>query len=652
MAAVPVIFDRFDGGWSTDSRIGPKYSQAFTQGLDFRKSPSQLTALPRTAREDGGTVKDLILNEVMTSTGDIYAFGNGGFIYQRSPAGNWSSIGSMNFGTGGVDWRHDTDSIYFTSNKYVGVYAPLSATPTLTSRKYGDSYSTLNNSNIVGFNVAAFQQGSTQTTAIGTTILESQATLRYFQSDIEPLDKISVYVVSKGSGDWTLTLHDGDNNVMASATVANASLMEDNFNDFVFSSSPNGQVRIYVQPNARTYHIHVTSTVADGTISSTEKNNMSTCDLEVWADRLIVTRNGLHPMVRFQQYEVFGNSNYVSIWEPISDPPTNAEWIRHRLTVPSEYECCGLTTTNEFLVAAFEQPITTANSTPQAGLIIYWDGTSATYNYFYTVPEGSPQAIRSYKNTVYYVAGGALWSVVPPSTNPVKVWQFPNTFTEYSSNNVPITVYPYTGDVRRNVLVQAYPSVTTNTNLMYGVYSYGAVDKNYADSFGYSYAISTGSQNYSVSNNLQIGMIKTFGDIMHISWRDTLNGGFGVDVVSNTSLPAATASWQSLIVDNGDAGKPKTANYLEVYMTGGLPAGSTIQLKYAIDGGDWVQDENIYSSTNLWQGVASVVRFDIGGPGGLFYEIQLGFDLTCTTSTPVIGSIKFVYDNQVESRNR
>ncbi len=207
---------------------------------------------------------------------------------------------------------------------------------------YGSSFSTYNNTDQAGFNVNSYQIEGTKTTTLETTFIEQDKQKRYFQSDIEPLQKIQIFIVNKGTGDWTLTLHDGLNNVLGTSTIANANLINNAWNDFTFPDATNQQVRIYVKPNARTYHFHLTSTVANGTIASTDNNDLSTCNLQIWADRMIQTTNGMHPMARFLQYECFGNGNYLSIWEPLSDPPTNDEWQRHKLVFPQEYEVCGL----------------------------------------------------------------------------------------------------------------------------------------------------------------------------------------------------------------------------------------------------------------------------------------------------------------------
>lgn len=656
MAAKAVIFSSFSGGWSTDKKLGIKYSQAYTQALDFRKFPSQMSVLPGPTREDGGVVRDLVLNEVMANNGVIYGFGNGGNFYKRTTGGTWSVEGTLDSGCAGIDYRKDSDSIYLCSNKAVALYSPVTGTgtPTLVPTKYGPSFSTYDNSANTGFNVNSHQIGSSSTTQIlvaTNPLNETSASIRYFQSDIEPLNKVGVFVVAKGTGNWTLTLHDGLNNVLATSTITNANLTNNSINYFNFTNAPNGQVRIYVSPNARTYHSHLTSTVADGTVASSATNDLSTCDLEVWADRLVQTNNGLHPMGRFLQYEIIGNANYLSAWEPLSPDPTNAEWLRHRLTFPQEYEVCGVAFTNEFTIVAAEMNTTQSTSLPQMGQLFFWDGIDPKYNYNVPIPEGSPQGLHTYKNVAYYYAGGDWYAITSPLTEPVKLRQMPGSATEFSVLDTPITVYPYAATVRRGVHLMAYPSTTTNTGINFGVYSWGAVDKNYPNTFGYNYVISTGSQNYSSSNNLQLGMVKSFGDTLHISWRDTLNGGYGVDVINNATPPAAYAKWQGLILDDKYPAKQKSGYYLECYYT--IPSGGTsITLGYSIDRGAFVTSD-AYTATNLWQGQAGYARFNITTDnGGRFHELQpqieINFVGTIVTPTPVIYMIAVVYDDNAQ----
>lgn len=650
MSKLPVVFRNFEGGWATDLKIGIKNSFAYSQAIDFRKSPSQLTVLPGTRREDAGVVNDLIQNEVMARDGTIYAIGSAGGFYKRTTAGAWSQEANINVGTFGIDYRYDADSIYITQNKSVSLYnnvSGINGSPSMYMSYYGSSFSTYNNTSNVGFNVNTNQTGSSLTTTltVATTPLNENSTLkRFFQSDIEPLNKIQVFVVSKGTGDWTLTLHDGANNLLGTSTVTNANLANNTFNDFSFTAATNSQVRIYVAPNARTYHFHLTSTVADGTVSSSATNDLSTCDLHVWADRMVQTTNGMHPIQRFLQYECIGNGNYVSIWEPITDPPTNSEWQRHKLVFPMEYEVCGLAQTNEFLVIAAEKVSSNSTLKPQDGLIFFWDGTSNTYNYNVPIPEGAPYGLHTYKNVVYYYAGGDWWAITSPLTQPVKIRKMPNSDSEYLGSATAITIYPYAATVRRGIHLMAYPSMTTSTSINYGVYSWGAVDKNFPESFGYNYLISTGSQNYSVSNNLTIGMVKSFGDILHVSWRDTTSGGYGIDVIDNTSTPAAASSWESLIFDNGFPLKTKTGAYLTAtFLT--LPSDASFKLKYKLDrASSWTYSSSFTAANVLSRYGSNYARLDINNPNR-FMEIQVGIDITSGTTTPTFTSLTLVFDD-------
>ncbi len=656
MSSKAAVWQYFAGGLADDDKIGVKGSSGYLQAFDVRAKPSQMSVLPRAVLEDNNIVSDLILGEVMTADGTIYACGDAGNVYRRATSGAWSMIGRLSSGCGGIDYRRDTDSVYLTSNKTVSQIANISTAPVLNPDIYAASFSQYVDP--TGTVPPTYQAGSILTSAVPTTRIEAPTDTRFFQTDIEPVSKISLFIVSKGTGDWTLYLEDGNDAVLAQATVTNANLKNGQFNDFVFSSAPNGQVRLYPAPNARTYHIHIISTVADGTVASSSTNDMNSCDLEVWADRLVYPSNGLHPMERFLQYEIIGNGNYISVWEPITAPPTNAEWLREGLTVPMEYECCGAAHTNEFLVAAFEKVSTSATMSPQEGLLIFWDGTATTYNYDVPITEGAPYGLHVYQNVVYYYAGGALWAITSPTTQPIKLKIMPGSITDFYGANTPIKLYPQAMTTRRGIQLIGYPGMTTNTSVNFGVYGWGATNKNHPQSLTYNYIGSTQSKNYSNSNNLRIGMVKSFDDLLHISWRDDLNGSYGIDKVDNSSPAAPTSIWRSLIVDNGFAAKYKGGMYVEVYFVP-LPAGATLQLAYSINRGNWISDPNIYTSTNFFQGLSDYARFDVSLSGdgvteaGRFREIQAQVTITCTTAVataPIVVTPAIIFDDKREER--
>jgi hypothetical protein len=627
-----LTLNRFDGGMTVSAeKMGPAGSFLSAQSIDFRKKPNQFSILPATADISQGVVTDLIQEIVQVADGTRYALGDAGNFYKITSSNVVSKIGSMDSGGAGMIYRQDLDSITVTGDTSASKFFPVSTGGTLQSHKYGVSDS-----------ATAIRVGGAATYVPKTTLSELAADLLSFQLDIEPLYSVKIKVVSKGTGDWTVTLHDDANNLLGSKTLTNATLLSGQFNEFVFSTP----VRLLVSPNARTYHVHVTSTVADGTLACATPESTSTStglasgDYKLAASRFVNPNNGLHPAIQFLQFNCFGNERYLSVWEPLADDPSNLEWLRHRLTFPPGYEVCGLAVYNEFLAIACEKRSTSSSKEYQDGKIFFWDGGATTYNYFVDVPEGAPYALTSHKNTLTWFAGGSWWGYA--GAQPQRLKNFPNVDSEFSNTTDYTVVYPNMTTVRKGILLMGYPSETSNLAVEHGVYSWGAVDKNFSNSFGYSYLNSTGAKLNDGANNLRLGALKNFGDTLYLSWRNDSNtpNRYGLDVVNNSSTPFAVADLESLIFDNNQPYKQKKA--LTLFATfKSLPAGATVTLKYKID------------REATWQTVTAVTsgtyaKFQIAKN---FYDIQFGVDLTAASLTPEILTVGLEYeDNREEAR--
>jgi hypothetical protein len=610
---------KFTGGMSHDLKEGFANSFAYSKSINFRKSPTQLTLYPKTVKSSGNTVTDLVTNSCMVSNGDLYFIGDTGNFYKRAASdGTWSLIGDVGTDTAyGLVYRQDQDIIYIMKSTDVATYYPVSGTPSLTASKYATS-------------VDQSLTGGASHYDLTTGVNEGATHKQTFTPEYEPLYSIKVWVVAKGTGNWTLTVHDDANNVIGTSTVANGSLSNGALNEFVLSSVG----RMLVKPNARTYHFHLTSSVADGTCMTTTVHDLETADFQTLASRLISTQNGMHPAILFQQYMCVGNERYLSVFEPLADPPLNTQWQRHKLTFPPGYEVCGLAIYDEFIAVACEKRSSSSSKEFQDGKIFFWDGTAGTYNYFIDVPEGSPFSMFSHKNILYYIAGGEWFAYA--GGQPVALRKFPNIDGEYTDANHYIVNYPYTGTIRNGVLLQGFPSETSNATIEHGVYSYGATNKNYPNSFGYDFKISTGTK--LCTNTLRIGHVKNYGEELFISWRD--NTTYGVDIVNNSSDPATSASFESLIIDDGKAYKEKLALDIDISFET-LPANVSITPKYKIDRGAWVTGTAVTSGTTS--------RLSINKR---FKEIQVGFDIVSTaTATPVITSVSFNYDDLKEEKS-
>lgn len=111
---------------------------------------------------------------------------------------------------------------------------------------------------------AAFANTYTPPVAISEVATELQT----FVPTKVKLSRIGIYIASKGTGNWTLTVHDSGNVVQGAQTIVNASLTNNAWNYFMVPQN----LIIW-----GTYHFHVTSTVADGTMKVNTASDLETC---------------------------------------------------------------------------------------------------------------------------------------------------------------------------------------------------------------------------------------------------------------------------------------------------------------------------------------------------------------------------------------
>lgn len=614
----PVGLSHFFGGQSTDKELGGEAQFYYNRHTDFRKNPSSVTLLPKPTNADGGVVVDLVQGMEQLNSGVRYAVGDAGYVYKITTGGVWSVVSTIGQNGGaGILYRSDVDMLYFTGQTKISRIPRVSNGGSFQQNWFERGASTAS---------TCTKTGGTNTFTLQTSITETIK--RSFTSDIEPLYQIGVKVVSKGTGDWTLTLHDDANNSLGAVTITNANLNNNAINYFVFSSPIRIQRGNNGTGSALTYHFHVTSTVADGTLATTTANSIADCDMELWANALIETNNGLHPIAQFSNSTLIGNGRYVAAYEPLQDNPTTADFNRHRLTLPPGFEVCGFAQKNLMAVIGAEKRSTSGEF--QEGMLFFWDGVADTYNDYWPVPEGSPESLFSHKNVVYLVAGGALYRM-RGGDEPIKIRTFRNTDSEYSGISDTTHLYPNMMAIRRGILMVGYPSVTTNQSIEHGIYSLGAITNEYPESWGLSYTTSNGNTLNNGSNNLRIGMVKSYGDTMYVSWRDDSVSPqkYSVDIVNNSSVPAADGTLETLLFDNGEPFKYKNCGYI-IATFNELPANTSVTIKYKLEEeANWTYSEAATSGTYIVMPVDK-----------RFFRLEFGVDITCTgTESPELTSL-------------
>lgn len=526
-------------------------------------------------------------------------------------------------GSAGILYNQVTDQLYIPGQTTVSMYGQvttgLTGQPVFRDATFAQSVS-INNGTTQVYNpsdgnfdgaLRSVAQTLGATFPVPTALTEDPTKYCLFSPDIEPGYSISVYIANKGTGNYTLTLHDAQNNVLASKTLNNASIQSNALNEFVFGS----QVRVLVgggiASGAANYHWHLTSTASDGTIAVVpiSYGNSATGDFMsaymTWsAYRLVQTTNGWHPTALFNvatgtgngQALCIGNGQYLSTYNFSNDAsPDNNSWIRHQLVFKAGYEVCGLTTNNNQLVIAVERRSKNSSRNFQDGALYFWDGTTPQPTSIIDIPMGAPYGLYSINNVTYFEVAGSLyaWS---GGTTVIKVRKIAYQNTDYLNAVDSTIVNPNMFTSRYNILLLGYPSSTTNPNIDYGNWSWGAVEMTFPNSFGYSYQLSNGLLNNNTNGvtNLKIGMNQNFVDTLYTSWSYTKDGvtTYGIDMLNNFSTAATSGTWESLIFDGGSRFKQKYANRVKISFTS-LPAGATVTPYYKLDRGTKVTQQSV-----------------------------------------------------------
>jgi len=651
-----VVLNSFEGGESIDFKNGVASSFYQSEAFDFRSKASQMSVLPGLTALSGASavLVDLPVDMVQDPTGVRWIIGDQGNLYKLATNDVLTKVATTTETSGyGIVYNQLSDFLYITGQQSVSMYGPLSSSPALKDAQFAKSASSANgvvnlyDPTTTSYSGSARNNMLTLATTTGVTatsqVTTNTTTLTYttptsipaetvltgkcaFAPDLEPFYSIAIYVDTVGTGNVTLTLHDGFNRSLAAITILHAALTT-GYNEFVFAAPGIRSFTGAIQSGlSAAYHWHVTSTIADTKVRTLTTVDLSTADMILFNYRMVKTNNGWHPATIFTGNGFLlciGNGQYLSTYNFANDAnPSNFVYQRERFPIDAGYEICGLSVNNQYLVIAAEKRSSSTAHAYQEGALYFWDGLNPTYNFKIQIPMGAPYSVYTFNNITYFIAAGALYAW-GGGQQVIKVRPIAYQNTDYLGTTDTTIVNPHMMAPRYNLLMCGYPSVTTNTSLKYGIYSWGSVELIYPNSFGYSYAMSHATYNYSAANNLQIGMIMNFVDTMYVASRKTVTGTttYYLDTVNNSSTPAATFNWSSLIYDGGVRYKQKQLMRYKVNFLP-WPANATLTVWYALERGSRVTADPITSTAySPATGDTSIVidiapgRFYVGSVG-------------------------------------
>jgi len=441
--------------------------------------------------------------------------------------------------------------------------------------------------------------GNTYTTPVA---IDEGATHRQtFVPQKDPQKSVEVLVAAIGTGNWTVTVHDPQNRVVATKTITNANMHTGDM-EFVFDS-------VWRPVRGATYHFHVTSTVNDGTVTTTTASDLETVDFHTYY-QFLVEDTEFHPIEQILNVLAIANERYVATYG------ADTGYDPHRLVLPSGWRVRCFALWRGFIAIGCTRG-SSVTSTDE-GMIFFWDGKSTTYNDFVPIPEGAINAMKAYKGRLCIVAGyhgEILFYEGGDSTNDDIKQQIPKIGDAEYIEVMPKAMTVYDGLLRIGVA-----GTSNAASVERGVYTYGKRLSISPISFSYDYPISTGSR---ASTNVKVGFLYPIATQLIIGWKD--NTAYGTDVVSPTAAPFATATVERTIKDFGRVSKEKKAMLVRAEFDA-LNAGETMRVKYRFDRSDtWILGD-IITTTGETEARLSINQ-------GKHRELEIAADMATSVST-------------------
>src|SRR4030043_1060715 len=128
MARKIIPIDRYAGGLSDADKEGLTASFLRAERCDYRTDPGKLLILPRTTKDSGTMVTDLILDRGRVGTSH-YFYGDTGNIYKRTSSSVWTNERTVaNSHGNGMAYFKEDQFLYYTNDIAIGRYGQIDAT--------------------------------------------------------------------------------------------------------------------------------------------------------------------------------------------------------------------------------------------------------------------------------------------------------------------------------------------------------------------------------------------------------------------------------------------------------------------------------------------------------------------------------------------
>lgn len=492
------IKDIFLGGRSDSKWYGIPNSIPRIVGFDLHSVPGLLKVNQKMTKETSGVPPDEFCKVyISSSNGNSYWFSSiSGKIWQRTSAGTWSlayTTVPTSGGAGCLGAAEYNGWIIWATQDQIHRIAVVNATGASNWTTYAvPNWQELNLDQTLG------GSGATAYT-LQTSINEGATHRQTFTALKTPLQSVGVNIASKGTGDWTVSIHDSSNVLIGSKTLTNANVAN-GFTIFTFTTPLN-------LITGQSYHIHITVSTGTSTAVSNVNNDSEGANMKTYT----TSDDTYHPMREVNLVLYIGDKNLVHQVEIIEDTQAEA-FTQDAVDIPRHYRI----TTLGKLVTQLVLGTVIASNVNECRIYI-WNTFSVSFSNDPIVQENGINAFIENDNFLIAQAGnqGNLYTVTSDGVAFYK--KIPGN---YEPSNTMI-VYPNATGIFRGNPIFGISNLSGNPTDQ-GIWSSAHYSMSYPVVVTLEYPISQlDGDNYHILSNVEIGAIMVSGTTILMSWKDS-----------------------------------------------------------------------------------------------------------------------------------
>lgn len=525
-------------------------SARFTKNLDPYSDQDYVTLSRALTKISSTTIANLPLwmDDGSPFTTNRFVYDLGGKIYSVDTSDVVTLLRTVSGGAG-EGLKVFDDYLYYILGTNIGRYGRLSGTPA-----FNDSLNSWWDAAISDIRTTG--GGTGQTYATTTAINEGATHIQTFTAGKDPLKEITIDINDTGDDPtWTVTVHDSEDNVIGTKTLAFASVATGD-NVFTFATP----LRLVIGNN---YHFHVTTSTITGAPKVTSNVASDLEGAEFIVEYGVLIDADYHPTVSLEDLLIIGNERYLATFNQATYDPNT-------IAFDPGFQVRTLIKTEEYVIAECYKGSSPLDA--EEAKRYYWDGIAPSFNFSEPIKIGAPNATVGGKESITGVYGfrGTLYD---GKTEKEKTHEVPKL-----AKGKNIEVYPGAIDkIENRVLIGFAGSTDDTTGVELGIYEFGGQISDTPQGLNLPFIISTGNTQ---ATNLKIGLVKVIGKDIYSGWRE--GSSYGLDKVTLGDNAATSGLYESLLFDAENAKKQKLALQLKATFVA-LASGESVQLGYQID---------------------------------------------------------------------